>query len=202
MAQSNYRLIAGLGNPGNKYHMTRHNAGFLVADELRTLQSGTTPKMQFDGELSEISYQDNKIYIFKPQRYMNLSGEPLRACMDFYKISAAEIIVVHDELDLPFGAVRIKYGGGDGGHNGLKSISAQLGTKDFARVRLGIGRPPVPGGEGADVSSWVLGRFSPDHTGIRPEEFSSSLSLYIRRGVDACLAVVGEGVKTAQNRFH
>ena len=145
-------LIVGLGNPGSAYAETRHNVGFMVIDELlRRFSHDTIKKAAFQGELFKV--KDH--YLLKPTTFMNLSGQSIAAVKKFYKID--DVIVVHDDLDLPFGALRFKIGGGHGGHNGLKSTDSLIG-KEYVRVRMGIGRPEHKG----EVTSFVLGKYSDD----------------------------------------
>ena len=147
------RLIVGLGNPGREYETTRHNVGFRWVDELARLQNlGFKSEAKFHGLAARGQLHGHEMLLLKPQTFMNLSGRAVGALMQFYKIAPAEILVVHDELDLPPGVARLKTGGGHGGHNGLKDIIAHLGSKDFWRLRLGIGHP----GTGSDVASYVL----------------------------------------------
>ncbi|OGS81031.1 MAG: aminoacyl-tRNA hydrolase [Gallionellales bacterium GWA2_55_18] len=147
------RLIVGLGNPGREYETTRHNVGFLWVDELARLQNlGFKSEAKFHGMTARGQLHGHEMLLLKPQTFMNVSGRSVGALAQFYKIEPAEILVVHDELDLPPGVARLKMGGGHGGHNGLKDIIAHLGSKDFWRLRLGIGHP----GEGADVANYVL----------------------------------------------
>ncbi|MDC7219545.1 MAG: aminoacyl-tRNA hydrolase [Spirochaetales bacterium] len=145
-----YKLIVFLGNPGKKYEKTRHNAGWRVADyRERSWQK------KFNGLWCKEGIGANQKIYLKPQTFMNLSGDSVRKAMDFFKLKPEEILVVHDELELPFGEVQERFGGGLAGHNGLKSIKQQLGTADFGRLRIGIGRPPY-----GDVQRWVLSPFS------------------------------------------
>ena len=147
------KLIAGLGNPGREYEGTRHNAGFWWVDELaRAHQFVFKAENKFHGLAARGSVLGREIFLLKPQTFMNVSGRAVGALMQFYKIEPQHILVVHDELDLPPGSAKLKLGGGHGGHNGLKDIIAHLGTKDFWRLRIGIGHP----GERADVSDYVL----------------------------------------------
>jgi PTH1 family peptidyl-tRNA hydrolase len=156
------RLIAGLGNPGSKYQQTRHNAGFLFADQVAQLAGASwQEKKPFKGFVTTLPGSD--CWLIKPQTFMNLSGDAVAAIASYYKISAAEILVAHDELDLPAGTVRLKTGGGHGGHNGLRDIIAKLGSADFHRLRIGIGRP----NSGEPVVNYVLRKASePDQTAI------------------------------------
>jgi PTH1 family peptidyl-tRNA hydrolase len=175
------RLIVGLGNPGTKYHYTRHNIGWDVFEELSFFdQLKWTEK--FKGQYAVFQNGDEKIYFLKPQTFMNLSGESVQPLMSFFKITLENILVVHDELDLPFGTLAFKKGGGLAGHNGLKSITQHLGSQEFRRVRVGIGRP-VHG----DVSNWVLSGYTgEDKDFFRPflKGAAQSLEDYIKNGFD------------------
>lgn len=144
------RLIVGLGNPGVKYHHTKHNIGWDVFEEISYLRDARWTE-KFKGLYTVHNFDGDKIYFLKPQTFMNLSGESVQPLMSFFKITLDNILVIHDEIDLPFGSIAFKNGGGLAGHNGLKSISATLGSQDFKRLRMGIGRP-----EHGDVSNWVL----------------------------------------------
>ena len=147
------RLIVGLGNPGREYETTRHNAGYWWVDELARLQNlRFKNEAKFHGLTARGQLHGHELLLLKPQTFMNVSGRAVGALAQFYKIAPAEMLVVHDELDLPPGVARLKMGGGHGGHNGLKDIIAHLGSKDFWRLRLGIGHP----GERTDVAGYVL----------------------------------------------
>lgn len=151
-------LFVGLGNPGSKYEKNRHNIGFMAMDAVANSFPVFSPfKAKFQGKLSEGRISGAKIILLKPETYMNESGRSVQKTAQFYKIKPENIIVFHDELDIPASDVRIKKGGGNAGHNGLKSIQAQMGTPDFWRVRMGIGRPPH---KDASVSNFVLDDFS------------------------------------------
>jgi PTH1 family peptidyl-tRNA hydrolase len=147
-------LIVGLGNPGPHYELTRHNIGFLAAD---LLVGSSSYKKNFNGEISQINLATEPCLVLKPQTFMNRSGMSVQAALAFYKINLSNLIVIHDELDLPLGDLRIKQGGSDGGHNGLKDITRLLGA-NYIRVRLGIGRPNFKGTE----AEYVLGTFKKD----------------------------------------
>ncbi|MBB2907364.1 PTH1 family peptidyl-tRNA hydrolase [Rhizobium sp. RAS22] len=149
------KIIAGLGNPGTQYAGNRHNIGFMAVDALQRLPSFAPWSKKFKAEISEGEIAGEKVLLMKPQTYMNLSGESVGEAMRFFKLTPADIIAIHDELDLPAGRVRIKTGGGHGGHNGLKSLDAHCG-KDYRRLRLGIGHP----GDKERVHSHVLGDFA------------------------------------------
>ncbi len=159
-------LLVGLGNPGPKYATTRHNVGFMVVDKLiKELQTNSLSSSSFKGELFKA--QNN--YLLKPLTYMNLSGESVVKVADYFKIPTEDIIVVHDDLDLPFGALRFKRGGGHGGHNGLKSIDAHIG-KEYIRIRIGIGKPEHKG----EVASYVLSPFSEEEQKHLPQLIASA----------------------------
>jgi len=150
---SEIKLIVGLGNPGREYESTRHNAGFWWVDEFAGKhQMSFKTESKFHGLTTRGVLQGHELYLLKPQTFMNVSGRSVGALVQFYKIEAAQILVVHDELDLPPGSAKLKLGGGHGGHNGLKDIIAHLGTRDFWRLRIGIGHP----GDRAEVANFVL----------------------------------------------
>jgi len=183
-------LVAGLGNPGPQYAGNRHNAGFMVADLLAgRIGSGfrrdRSRTQAASGRLAGVP-----VILAKPMSFMNLTGEPLAAMARFYKIPPSRLVVVHDELDLPFATIRLKLGGGDGGHNGLRSLSRSLGTRDYYRVRVGIGRPPGR----QDPADYVLRDFS---AAERKE-----LPLALERAADAVEALLRAGLAAAQNEFH
>lgn len=149
------RLVVGLGNPGPQYADTRHNAGFWLVDELARQRAGHfRPDAKFHGDICRIALADRDIWLLKPMTFMNRSGYAVAALARFHRIALPEILVVHDDLDLPPGTIRLKRGGGHGGHNGLRDLVAQLGGNDFARLRLGIGHP----GDSRDVLDYVLRR--------------------------------------------
>lgn len=153
--KDNMKLIVGLGNPGNQYTKTKHNIGFMSVDNIAQKLSLTFNQTKFKSLYTEGRMGTEKFILIKPQTYMNLSGEAVQAWVDFYKLSGADIVVIYDDMDLPIGKVRLRAKGGHGGHNGVKSIIQHLGTKEFNRVRVGIGRPFV----GQDVTSHVLSQF-------------------------------------------
>lgn len=149
-------LIVGLGNPGSEYERNRHNIGFMALDRMADDYGAGSWKSKFQGQITEANINGDRAYLLKPQTYMNLSGQSVAAAAKFYKIPAENIIVLHDELDLAPFKIRVKKGGGNAGHNGLKSIDAQLGEKDYWRVRIGIGHPGRP----EMVSHYVLSDFA------------------------------------------
>ncbi|MEU4230214.1 aminoacyl-tRNA hydrolase [Nonomuraea sp. NPDC026600] len=179
-------LIAGLGNPGSEYAGNRHNAGFMVLDELAARAGGRFKAHRSRSEVLESS----RAVLAKPLTYMNLSGGPVKALSDFYKLGPDRLIVVHDELDVPYGALRAKLGGGDNGHNGLKSITKVLGTRDYLRVRFGIGRPPGR----MDPAAYVLKDFA---TVERKD-----LTFLVDRAADVVESLMERGLEVTQNEFH
>lgn len=150
------RLIIGLGNPGPKYQWTRHNAGFMVLDHLSRVMGVAVAKKSFSGLYGEGTWHGDRLLLLKPQTFMNLSGRSAAEALRFHKLTPSDLIVIHDDLDIPFGRVKIKEGGGHGGHNGLRSLMQELGGGDFVRIRVGVGRP-VRG----DAADYVLANFSP-----------------------------------------
>ncbi|GII93270.1 aminoacyl-tRNA hydrolase [Sinosporangium siamense] len=183
-------LIVGLGNPGASYSGHRHNAGFMVLDELAKRAGAGFKVHKARAEVLEARAAGVPAVLAKPLTYMNLSGGPVKALADFYKVPAERVIVVHDELDVAYGALRAKLGGGDNGHNGLKSISASLSTKDYLRVRFGIGRPPGR----MDPAKFVLQNFA---TAERKD-----LPFLIDRAADVVESLIQHGLLPTQNTFH
>ncbi|GGK83964.1 aminoacyl-tRNA hydrolase [Mangrovihabitans endophyticus] len=186
-------LVAGLGNPGREYAGNRHNVGFLVVDLLASRVAGKfgrSKRARADVAEGRLGYGGPKLILLKPLTYMNLSGGPVAALGQFFKVPVDRVIAVHDELDLPYGQVRVKRGGGEGGHNGLRSMSKSLGSKEYARVRFGIGRPPGR----QDPADYVLSDFG---SAERKE-----LDFLVDRAADVAEAVVLEGVEWAQNKYH
>ncbi|TQM30550.1 aminoacyl-tRNA hydrolase [Nocardia bhagyanarayanae] len=184
-------LVVGLGNPGPEYERTRHNVGFLVADVLAERVGGRFAVHKKSGaDLLQARLDGRQVLIAKPRSYMNLSGRPVAALARFFSVPPTEVIVVHDELDLPFGAVKLKRGGGEGGHNGLRSISSALTTKDYVRTRIGIGRPPGR----QDPADFVLKPFS------TPER--KEVPVIVEQAADAVELLLRVGLETAQNQLH
>ncbi|PXY17709.1 aminoacyl-tRNA hydrolase [Prauserella coralliicola] len=183
-------LLVGLGNPGPRYAGNRHNVGFLVLDELAARVGGKFKAHKGGAEVLEGHLAGRRVVLAKPRSFMNLSGGPVAGTARFYKIPPSGVVVIHDELDIPYGALRLKLGGGDNGHNGLRSITKSLGTKDYYRVRFGVGRPPGR----MDPADFVLKDFS---TVERRE-----LALNLDRCADAVEELVGKGLTAAQNTFH
>jgi PTH1 family peptidyl-tRNA hydrolase len=185
-------LVAGLGNPGRQYQTSRHNVGFMVADALRVAEGWPEYKPKFSGLWTRGEIGGVPVVLLEPQTYMNLSGESVQPAAAFLKVPPAKVIVVHDELDLAWRDVRLKLGGGHAGNNGIRSIIERMGTPDFVRVRIGVGKPP-PGfrGGGAD---WVLSSFDPVERAELPDVLSAAMA--------AVRAVVTEGVATAMLRVN
>ncbi|MET9211839.1 MULTISPECIES: aminoacyl-tRNA hydrolase [unclassified Nocardia] len=184
-------LVVGLGNPGPEYERTRHNVGFLVADVLAERVGGRFAVHKKSGaDLLQARLDGRQILIAKPRAYMNLSGRPVAALAKFFSVPVDQVIVVHDELDLPFGTIRLKQGGGEGGHNGLRSISQALTTKDYLRTRIGIGRPPGR----QDPADYVLKPFA------APER--KEVPVIVEQAADAVELLLKVGLETAQNSLH
>jgi PTH1 family peptidyl-tRNA hydrolase len=186
-------LVVGLGNPGKEYARNRHNVGFMVADLVADrIGAKFSRHKRAVAEVAEgrLGIGGPRVVLAKPLTYMNLSGGPVAGLAQFYKVPPSQIVAVHDELDVPFGEVRAKIGGGEGGHNGLRSMSRSLATKEFARVRFGIGRPPGR----QDPADYVLSDFS---AAERKE-----LEFLVDRSADVTEAVVTRGVEWAQNAYH
>jgi peptidyl-tRNA hydrolase, PTH1 family len=186
-------LVVGLGNPGKEFAGNRHNVGFMVADLLASrvgARFGRSKRVH--GEVAEgrLGFGGPRLVLVKPLTYMNLSGAPVVALAQFFKVPVSNVIAVHDELDVAFGQVRAKLGGGEGGHNGLRSMSKSLASKEYARVRFGIGRPPGR----QDPADYVLADFA---AAERKE-----LDFLVDRAADVVEAIVLEGVEWAQNKYH
>lgn len=152
------KLLVGLGNPGPKYEMTRHNAGFLILDEIASDSGISWSGSKFQSHYAKGNVLGEPCVLLKPQTFMNLSGRAVTQALQFFKLDPASLIVLHDDIDVPFGKVKTRTGGGHGGNNGIRSILGELGTGDFNRIKLGVGRPTKP--EDGEVTNWVLGRFT------------------------------------------
>jgi peptidyl-tRNA hydrolase, PTH1 family len=186
-------LVVGLGNPGKEYAGNRHNVGFMVADLLASrvgAKFGRSKRAHADVAEGRLGFGGPKLILAKPLTFMNLSGAPVVQLAQFFKVPVDNVLAVHDELDVPYGQVRVKRGGGEGGHNGLRSMSKSLGSKEYARVRFGIGRPPGR----QDPADYVLSDFG----GAERKE----LEFLVDRAADVVEAVVLEGVEWAQNKYH
>lgn len=184
-------LITGLGNPGNQYSLTRHNIGFMAVDYF--LKAGGNPPMknQFKAEVFQGKLDEHPLLFCKPQTFMNLSGESVQPLLGYYKIPLDHLIVIHDEIDQPFGQMKIQKNRGHGGHNGIKSISGLLGSADYIRLRLGVGRPANPN---IPVADYVLNKFTPEEFAALPE--------FLNRACDAIESIVQEGVQKASTKFN
>lgn len=187
---SSLALVVGLGNPGPRYAGNRHNIGFLVADELADRMGEKFKAHRSGAEIVQGRFGEQRVVLAKPRSLMNLSGGAVAGAAKFFKVAPETITVIHDELDLPFGTVRLKRGGGENGHNGLRSISKSLGTRDYPRVRFGVGRPQGR----MDPADYVLRDFA---TAERKE-----LAFFVDRCADAVECLANDGLEAAQNRFH
>ncbi len=183
-------LLIGLGNPGREYKDTRHNIGFMLIDHIAVRLNARGMRLQSKAIVISALHEERKIILAKPQTYMNLSGQSVQGLLHFYKIPFENMLVAHDDLDLPFGTIRIRPTGGPGGQRGMASTIEKLGTKDFPRLRLGIGRPPGR----MDAKDYVLQDFSKDDITLLPE--------ILDRGVDAALTFVTRGLNAAMNKFN
>ncbi|GAA1153162.1 aminoacyl-tRNA hydrolase [Nesterenkonia sandarakina] len=186
-------LIAGLGNPGSRYRHTRHNIGHMVLDELLERMDAKYTRTKFGAKAvtARLGAGGPKVVFAVSEGYMNLSGKPVRGLMDYFSVPTQSLVVVHDELDLDFGRVKLKRGGSEGGHNGLKSITSHLGgDRDYLRVRAGVGRPPGR----MDSADYVLQKFSAAE--------QKELGIFISRLADAVELLVSEGLPAAQNAVH
>lgn len=184
-------LVVGLGNPGPNYAKTRHNLGFMVADLLaERIGSNFKVHKKSGAEVTTGRLGNRAVVLAKPRVYMNESGRQVGPLAKFYSVLPADVVVLHDELDIDFGRIRLKLGGGEGGHNGLRSVAAALGTKDFQRVRIGVGRPPGR----KDPAAYVLENFSAVE---RPE-----VPTICEQAADAVELLLAQGLETAQNTVH
>jgi peptidyl-tRNA hydrolase, PTH1 family len=182
-------LIAGLGNPGRKYEQTRHNLGWLVVDELARRHGGSF-RSKFSGQLSEERIGKKKVALLKPETYMNESGRSIAAAARFFKVDPGALLVVHDDVDLEPERLQARLGGGFAGHNGLRSIAQALGTNEFLRLRIGVGRPGR--GERRSVSDYVLSTFDPE----------TDVDALVARAADAVETIAVEGLEEAQRRYN
>lgn len=184
------KLIVGLGNPGMQYAATRHNIGFEVIDSLAETYNISVVKNKYKALIGDGNIGGEKVILMKPQTYMNLSGEAVRACMEFHKISSDDLIVIYDDISLDVGQLRIRKSGSAGGHNGIKNIIVQIGTQEFPRVRFGVGEKPA----GWDLANYVLGRF--------PEEEMKVVGPKIGDAVKAIDMMIRDGIEKAMNNYN
>jgi PTH1 family peptidyl-tRNA hydrolase len=182
-------LVVGLGNPGREYERTRHNVGWLVLDELARRHGGSW-RSKFSGSLAEVRLDGLRLALIKPETYMNDSGRSVGAAARFFKVEPGALLVVHDDVDLEPGRLQARLGGGLAGHNGLRSLAQHLGSQDFQRLRIGVGRPGR--GDRRSVSDWVLSGFAPE----------DDVDALVSRSADAVEAIASESLETAQARFN
>jgi peptidyl-tRNA hydrolase, PTH1 family len=182
-------LVAGLGNPGGGYARTRHNVGFLVADELARRHDGSF-RSKFNGQLAEVRLDGLRLAVLKPETYMNVSGKSVAAARKFFRVDPADLLVVHDDVDLATGRLQARLGGGLAGHNGLRSIASSLGTQDFLRLRIGVGRPER--GDPRPVADYVLSEFEPE----------LDVDALVARSADAVESLARDGLEETQARYN
>ena len=184
-------LVVCLGNPGKQYENTRHNIGFMTADEIERRSGVKINKLRYRALTGEVKIGGRRVLVLKPQTYMNLSGEAVKLAGAFYKIPPENVIVISDDVSLPLGKLRIRANGSAGGHNGLKNIIAHLGTDAFPRIKVGVGAPEHPEHEMVD---WVIGNFTPQEKKVVAEA--------VGRAADAVECLIEKGVSEAQNKFN
>jgi peptidyl-tRNA hydrolase, PTH1 family len=188
--QKGLRLVVGLGNPGRAYETTRHNVGFMVIDRVAGDFSISLDRRKFDVVFGRGRVEHRDVILAKPLAYMNRSGPPIRQLADYLRLTGADLLIVHDDIDLAFGRLKIKEKGGHGGHNGIRSVIEAFGGGDFVRLRVGIGRS----GTGQDVAGYVLDQFDRDEASILPQ--------ILQRARDAAVAVLCKGTKVGMNQFN
>ncbi len=183
-------IVVGLGNPGAEHARNRHNAGFMVVDLLAERLGGKFKAHKARADVLEARIGEQRAVLAKPRSFMNTSGGPVSGLVKFFKVPLDQLVVVHDELDLPFETLRLKCGGGDNGHNGLKSLRSSLGSGEFLRVRLGVGRPPGR----QDPADWLLRDY--------PSAVRAELGVQVERAADAVEAILRDGLAAAQNKYN
>ena len=184
-------LLVCLGNPGDQYENTRHNVGFMVADEIADRANVPIQKLKYKALTNTVTLRGQKVLVMKPITYMNLSGEAVRQAVDFYKVPADHVLVVSDDTALAVGRLRIRKGGSAGGHNGLKNIIQHLGTDQFPRLRLGVGEKPHPD---YDLADWVLGKFQ--------GEDKKAMDAAVKKAADAVECILSQGLDRGMNKFN
>lgn len=182
------KVVVGLGNPGQRYRDTRHNIGFRAVEELARRHVVQREESRFDAIVGHLQVNREKVLVVKPLTFMNLSGKAVRPLLAYYKIDLSDLLVIYDDMDLPVGAVRIRASGGTGGHQGMNSLVQHLGTREFARIRIGIGRPAD------ETIAWVLGRFSVEEKPL--------VSTAVTRAVDAAQCWMEQGIDRAMNEYN
>lgn len=191
-SKSNYDwLVVGLGNPGLQYENTRHNAGFIVADKLKDDSNFEFNKNKFEAVCGEFKLKDNRILVIKPQTYMNNSGRAVQKISSYYKIPVDRIIVMHDDISLDVGKIRMRRKGSDGGQKGMRDIIELLGTDDIMRIKIGVGKKPHPE---YDLVNWVLGKF--------PNEQADDLNKAVSNSVNAVKEIILNGIDSAMNKYN
>jgi PTH1 family peptidyl-tRNA hydrolase len=186
------KLVVGLGNPGRKYTGTRHNIGFDVLDELARRNAAPAPRSMMDAQVSDVVIGDQRVLLAAPQTYMNLSGRAVRQIVDFYKLPLDDVLIVCDDLNLPCGKLRLRRSGSAGGQKGLQNIIEQLGTEEFARLRIGIDRPTPP----MEPTAYVLARFSPQEReaiSTAVLDAAEGVEVWLRAGADAAMNRINSG---------
>jgi len=189
-SESNIFLIAGLGNPGRQYRHNRHNIGFLLVDKFSSEMGEGPPRLQLKALTTKVIYQGRRLILAKPQTYMNLSGQSIGSLVNFYHLPLTNLLIVYDDIDLPWGKLRLRPEGGSGGHRGIKSIIEHVGSQKFLRLRIGISRPPGR----MEPADYVLQDFSKVELG--------DLEIIFQTAIEACLSIVTEGIEYAMNQYN
>lgn len=186
------KVVVGLGNPGPRYHGTRHNIGYAVIDYLATGTGVSAFRSRFQSQVADTKEGDEQVLLVKPETFMNLSGRAVREIFDFYKLEVADFLIVCDDIALPVGKLRVRARGSDGGQKGLRSIQEQLSTPEYSRLRIGVGEP----GEHIDAADYVLSRFAPAERSVIEDAIGAAAQgamLWVRQGIDVCMNRVNSG---------